>query len=41
VPLFAGQSAGLARPLPADEVVRELVAGAEELLARLGGAEPG
>jgi nitronate monooxygenase len=41
VPLFAGQSAGLARPLPAGELVRELVAGAEELLARLGGAEPG
>jgi nitronate monooxygenase len=41
VPLFAGQSAGLARSVPAGELTRELAAGAEDLLARLGEAGSG
>jgi hypothetical protein len=31
---WAGQGAGLARPIPAAELFRDLWAGAEELLAR-------
>jgi nitronate monooxygenase len=36
-PLFAGQSAALARAVPAGELARELAQGADELLERLGG----
>jgi nitronate monooxygenase len=36
-PIFAGQSAGLARPAPAGELTRALASDADELLARLGG----
>jgi nitronate monooxygenase len=39
--LFAGQSAPLARAVPAGELARELARGADELLERLGGAAPG
>jgi nitronate monooxygenase len=38
-PLFAGQSAALARAAPAGEVARELASGADELLERLGRGE--
>jgi hypothetical protein len=40
-PLFAGQSAALARAAPAGEVARELAGGADELLERLGRGERG
>jgi nitronate monooxygenase len=40
-PLFAGQSAALARAAPAGEVARELAGGADELLGRLGRGERG
>jgi nitronate monooxygenase len=36
-PLFAGQSAALARRAPAGELARDLARGADELLERLGG----
>jgi nitronate monooxygenase len=39
-PMFAGQSAALARPLPAGELVRSLARDADELLARLAGGDP-
>ena len=40
-PLFAGQSAALARPVPAGELTRDVARGADELLERLGGAGRG
>ncbi len=40
-PLFAGQSVGLARVVPAGELTRELALGADELLERLGGGARG
>ena len=39
-PIFAGQSAALARPAAAGELARELADAADELLASLGGREP-
>jgi nitronate monooxygenase len=39
--LFAGQSAALARAVPAGELARELARGADELLERLGAAGRG
>jgi nitronate monooxygenase len=38
--LFAGQSAALARELPAGELARSLASGADDLLARLASGEP-